>query len=179
MFSYGSLDRMKRCHTSAALLLILCIIAFLSGCTDSTATKLSADKTPLIATAGSSVSSEEIVWVLEYAYFANLYKADYDGVLNIVHRQFLGWPDGQKQPVDYDESALFMRQLITSPTPCTVSIDRKGIRVLGDVALTQYVLNATCSKPDGTKTTKSSDVSHTWVKVGSDWMILGGMSRDW
>jgi ketosteroid isomerase-like protein len=157
---------MKCCYPCFALLLVLCMLVTVSGCTSMTA------KT-------TTPSDEEQIWALEYAYFANLYKADYDGVLNIVHRQFLGWPDGQMQPVDYDESALFMRQLITSPTPCTVSIDRKGIRLQENVALTQYVLNASCSKPDGTKTTKSSDVSHTWVKEGSGWKILGGMSRDW
>lgn len=35
---------------------------------------------------------EEEIWALEEAYFANLYKANYDGVLAIVHSQFLGWP---------------------------------------------------------------------------------------
>ncbi|MDP3564371.1 MAG: hypothetical protein Q8R70_07745, partial [Methanoregula sp.] len=100
------------------------------------------------------------------------------GVEQLMHRQYLGWPDGQTQPVDYEGSLRFMRQLITSPTPCTVSIDRKGIRVQENTALTQYVLNASCSKPDGTKTTKSSDITHTWVNNGTGWKILGGMSRD-
>ena len=33
---------------------------------------------------------EEEIWALENAYFKNLYKADYEAVLAIVHSQFLG-----------------------------------------------------------------------------------------
>jgi len=35
---------------------------------------------------------KEEIWALEEAYFTNLYKANYDEVLAIVHSQFLGWP---------------------------------------------------------------------------------------
>ena len=34
---------------------------------------------------------EEDIWALEEAYFTNLYKANYEGVLDLVHSQFLGW----------------------------------------------------------------------------------------
>ena len=45
---------------------------------------------------GDTVKEE--IWALEEAYFANLYKANYEGVLAIVHSQFLGW---QKKRLDY------------------------------------------------------------------------------
>jgi hypothetical protein len=151
--------------TLIALLLFVCMLGIFSGCTTMTEKK-------------AATSEEEEIWALEHAYFSNLYKADYDGVLTLVHKQFLGWPDGLFEPIDYNESAGFMRQLVTGPSPCTITIDRKGIRVRGDIALTQYVLHATCSTPNGTAQTKSSDITHTWVKEGSGWKLLGGMSRD-
>ncbi|MCX5898334.1 MAG: hypothetical protein NTY29_09090, partial [Proteobacteria bacterium] len=45
-------------------------------------------------------AAEEEIWALEEAYFADLYKADYEGVLDIVHSQFLGWPGSVPQPLD-------------------------------------------------------------------------------
>ena len=39
-----------------------------------------------------SDTAEEKIWKLEEAYFTNLYKADYKGVLSLVDEQFLGWP---------------------------------------------------------------------------------------
>lgn len=125
----------------------------------------------------AATSGEEEIWALENAYFSNLYKADYDGVLTLVHSRVLGWPDGLDQPIDYNESARFMRQLVTGPTPCNITSDRMGIQVRGDIALTQYVLYATCTT-NGTAQTKSSEITHTWVKEGSGWKLLGGISRD-
>jgi hypothetical protein len=68
-----------------------------------------------------------------------------------------------------------MRDLIPAPVPCLLRIGREGIRILGDVALTQYVLDVEVRH--GTRTeTLSSRVTHTWVKVGDAWTLLGGMS---
>jgi hypothetical protein len=53
---------------------------------------------------------DEEIWALEEAYFENLYKANYKGVLAHVNSQFLGWPGSVQQPIDKKESARFMKQ---------------------------------------------------------------------
>jgi Calcium/calmodulin dependent protein kinase II association domain len=122
---------------------------------------------------------EEEIWALEEAYFANLYKANYEGVLAIVHSQFLGWPGAAvPQPIDREESARFMKQLIPTPTSCAIKIERAGIRLLGEVALTQYTLHVNCAEAPGGGKTQSSRITHTWVKKGARWKLLGGMSYD-
>jgi hypothetical protein len=50
---------------------------------------------------------EEEILALEEAYFANLYKANYEGALVIVHSQFLGWPDALPQPISSREGACW------------------------------------------------------------------------
>ena len=120
----------------------------------------------------------EEIWALEEAYFANLYKTDYEKVLSIVHSQFLGWPGTLPQPIDREESARFMKQLVPSPTSCTFKIERAGIRLLGDVALTQYIIHVNCIDTAGAAKTQSSRITHTWVKDGTSWKLLGGMSYD-
>ncbi len=121
---------------------------------------------------------KEKIWMLEKAYFSNLYKANYEGVLVLVNDQFLGWPGGLPQPIGREESARFMKQLIPRPTSCTIRIERAGIRVLGTVALTQYTLHVNCSEPSGATKTQTSRITHTWVKEGACWKLLGGMSYD-
>lgn len=124
-------------------------------------------------------TAEEEIWALEEAYFINLYKADYEGVLDIVHSQFLGWPGASvPKPIDKEESAHFMKQLIPKPTSCTIKIERAGIRLLGKVALTQYTIHANCSDTAGMTKKQSSRISHTWVKEGASWKLLGGMGYD-
>ena len=121
---------------------------------------------------------EEEIWALEEAYFARLYKADYEAVLVITHSQFLGWPGTVPQPVDKDGSARFMKQLFPKPTTCTFKIERGGIRVLGEVALTQYVIHVNCSDTVVVSKTQSSRITHIWVKESDSWRLLGGMSYD-
>jgi ketosteroid isomerase-like protein len=82
------------------------------------------------------------------------------------------------QPITKEESARFMKQLVPKPTSCTIRIERAGIRVRGDVALTQYTIHVNCSDTAGVKKTQSSRISHTWVKEGARWKLLGGMSYD-
>ena len=121
---------------------------------------------------------EEEIWALEEAYFANLYNAKYEAVLAIVHSQFLGWPAAVPQPIDKKESARFMRQLVPKPTSCTFKINRAGIRMRGEVALTHYIIHVKCSDAAGVTKTQSSRITHTWVKDGARWKLLGGMSYD-
>jgi hypothetical protein len=121
---------------------------------------------------------EEEIWALEEAYFANLYKANYKGVLAIVHSQFLGWPGAVPHPIDREESARFMKQLVPKPTSCTLKIERAGIRLLGEVALTQYNIHVNYNDTAGVGKTQSSRITHTWVKEGASWKLLGGMSYD-
>jgi ketosteroid isomerase-like protein len=121
---------------------------------------------------------KEKTWELEEVYFSNLYKASYERVIALVHDQFLGWPGGLPQPIGRKESARFMKQLIPNPTSCTIRIERAGIRVVGSVALTQYTLHVNCSEPSGATKTQTSRITHTWVKEGACWKLLGGMSYD-
>jgi hypothetical protein len=121
---------------------------------------------------------EKEIWANEEAYFTHLYQANYEGVLALVHRQFLGWPGGLDQPIDYEESARFMKQLMPKPTSCKIRIERAGIQVSGNLALTQYTLHADCGDAPGAKKIKPSRITHTWVKEGGRWKLLGGMSYD-
>jgi len=121
---------------------------------------------------------EEKIWALEETYFSNLYKANYNGVLVLVHDQFLGWPGGLAKTIGREESARFMKQLIPTPTSCTIRIERAGIRVLETVALTQYTLHVNCSDTAGATNTQSSRITHTWAKESGSWKLLGGTSCD-
>jgi ketosteroid isomerase-like protein len=121
---------------------------------------------------------QEEIWELEEAYFTNLYKANYEAVIEIVHDQFLGWPDSVPQPINKEQSTRFMKQLIPKPVPCTLRIERAGIRLLGNTAITQYMLHVNCSDSSGKEKMQSSRITHMWVKEGSHWKLLGGMSRD-
>ncbi len=121
---------------------------------------------------------EEEKWKLEEAYFSNLYRADYDGVLALVHPQFLGWPGNLPRPIGKNESARFMKQLIPQPTACVVRMERCGLQRSGDTVLTQYLLHVDCPVASGRIQTHSSRTTHTWTRLKGHWKLFGGMSID-
>jgi ketosteroid isomerase-like protein len=129
-------------------------------------------------TTGTGKQAEDTVWKLEEAYFSNLYKANYEQVLALVQDQFLGWPGGLQHPISKEESARFMKELIPKPTSCRITIEKEGIRISGTVALTHYTLRVSCPDSAGGTKTQTSRITHTWVKEGGTWKLLGGMSND-
>ncbi|HHY55947.1 MAG TPA: nuclear transport factor 2 family protein [Chloroflexi bacterium] len=133
----------------------------------------------LAACAENSRSTvEEEIWKLEETYFTNLYQANYEGVLALVHPQFMGWPGNLPKPISRDESAEFMKKLIPQPTPCVIRIERAGLQQSGATALTQYVLHVDCPEASRGVKTQSSRITHTWIRQNSQWKLLGGMSID-
>lgn len=121
---------------------------------------------------------EEEIWKLEEAYFTNLYRANYGGILALVHPQFLGWPTNLPKPIGREESAEFMKRLIPQPTQCIIRIERAGLQQSGDTVLTQYVLDVDCPTASGMVRTLSSRITHTWIRQKGQWKLLGGMSFD-
>lgn len=121
---------------------------------------------------------EEEIWKLEEAYFTNLYRANYEGVLSLVHQQFLGWPGNLPKPIGREESAEFMKRLIPQPTACTIRIERAGLQQSGDTVLTQYILHVDCPEASGTIKAQSSRITHTRTRDKGQWKLLGGMSID-
>ncbi len=130
------------------------------------------------STAEGMNTTEEALWKLEEAYFNNLYRADYEGVLAVVHPQFLGWPGHLPKPIGRQESALFMKKLVPQPTPCTIRIERAGLQISGQTALTQYTLHVSCPDAAVAPAERVSRITHTWVMQDGQWKLLGGMSFD-
>lgn len=121
--------------------------------------------------------TEEMIWASESAYFTRLYKADYEGVLLLTDSLFFAWPGAAAKPLGREESARFMKKMIPKPTSCKVTIERQGIRVTGGVALTQLLVHVSCPESQGTSA-KTTRITHTWVKRGNVWRLLGGMSSE-
>lgn len=123
-------------------------------------------------------SIEEKIWSLEQAYFTNLYKANYDSVLYLTDDKFLGWPGSFDKPIDKKGSSEFMKKLIPFPAPCSFTIEREGINITGNTALTQYIIHVTCFGKDGVNKESHTRIAHFWINEGKGWKLLGGMSYE-
>ncbi len=120
---------------------------------------------------------ENQIWALEEAYISAYKSAEHANILALLHDQFLGWPDPEERPTTKKKVAGFLQDKYPTPAYWNFVIHQAGIQIHGNVVITQYVLVLTGKDEEDTIKKKATRITHTWVKEGSEWKILGGMSN--
>jgi uncharacterized protein (TIGR02246 family) len=123
---------------------------------------------------GNNVADK--IWALEEDYISAFKNADHSRILDFYHREFLGWPGSQDRPAGRSEAETFLEEQYARPLCGSFEIDRAGIRVLGDVVITHYVLNLSTLGANGVEQKQATRITHTWLKEDGRWWIAGGMS---
>ncbi len=118
----------------------------------------------------------EHLWRLEEAYIQAHAEADHQTILSLWDEQFLGWPSRLREPSGKDRGPEYLAEFFPTPMRLAPRIERLGIRFAGDVAILFYRVHWGGSNESGTVTTATTRLTHTWIKRGSEWLILGGMS---
>ena len=123
-------------------------------------------------------SAEEEIWELEETYHNNYKSANHSGILAIYHKNFLGWPGRESQPTRKSGMPAYLEQKFPEPRNDEIEIERKGIQINNNVAINHYTLHVSSVNEDGERFKQSFNMTHTWLKEGGQWKILGGMSYD-
>jgi len=121
--------------------------------------------------------NEQVLWNLEHDYWRYVHENDLSSYRNLWHENFLGWPYVSAAPVHKDH----ITDWITSQTGKGLTFEPgelkpAAIQVTGDVAVTYYWMTSKWRAKDGSGEMRTTRVTHTWVKNGKDWVIIGGMS---
>ena len=130
------------------------------------------------AFAQDSAKEEAQVWNLEKAYWEYVKGNDLEKYRALWHEDFLGWPFVSSAPVRKDH----ITDWITVNTSKGIklqsySIEQLAIEVAGDVAINYYRIKATWANNEGVEVkTDALRITHTWIRTGGTWQIIGGMS---
>jgi len=122
------------------------------------------------------IKVEEEIWSLEEDYISYFKEANHQAILSIAHDQFLGWPESETQPIGKERAKKYLKENYPEPIQAIFQIKQEGIRVIGNVAITHYLLISFWVDEDGIEQKSESRITHTWIKENSQWKILGGMS---
>jgi ketosteroid isomerase-like protein len=120
---------------------------------------------------------EEEIWSLEEEYISYFREANHNAIQSFYHPQFLGWPDSESHPAGKERAMKYLAEKHPESIQVNSQINREGIRILGNIAITHYLLHLSWKDDDGVEQTRESRLTHTWIKEGSSWKILGGMSN--
>ena len=120
---------------------------------------------------------EEEIWSLEEDYISYFGEANHSAILLMYHSQFLGWPNSEMHPAGKKRAEKFLEENYPEPIQVVFQIRREGIRILGNTAITHYLLISSWIDEEGVEQKSESRITHTWIKEDSKWRILGGMSN--
>ena len=127
----------------------------------------------------SPALDETQIWNLEKAYWEYVKANDLEKYRSLWHENFVGWPSVSATPVRKDH----ITDWITSNTSRglklqSYAIEQLAVRVTGDVAIDHYRIKADWAKGDTADVSQTDAVriTHTWMRIGNTWQIIGGMS---
>jgi hypothetical protein len=121
--------------------------------------------------------SEQTLWTIEHNYWSYVQNNNLAAYRSLWHNDFLGWPSVSAAPVRKDH----ITDWITSQTGNGMTFKAIGfkpaaIQLTGNLAVTYYWETFKWEDKNHAGATITLRVTHTWIKNGRDWQIIGGMS---
>jgi len=130
------------------------------------------------AQSGSAASDDEQkVWRLEHDYWRYVQDNDLAAYSNLWHKNFLGWPSVSAIPVGKDHITDWITsQAVKGLSFRAVEFKPANLHVTGDNAVAYYWMTFQWLDKAGKGDVHTMRITHTWLRTGTDWRIIGGMS---
>jgi len=127
--------------------------------------------------ASSDNQSIKEVWALEDDYWRYVKAGDVESYVTLWHEKFIGWPCGKDHPARKEAIGDWVREVRDERIAVTSSLTREGAEDFGPVVVVHYRFTKVDTYPDGRIEGRGREekITHTWMKVGSTWQIIGGM----
>ena len=134
------------------------------------------------ATAGAAAESASVarVWQREDDYWRYVAAGDVERYVALWDERFIGWPCGQPHPLRKTNIGDWVRKIRDEHIRVDAHLTPEGAQDFGDVVVVHYRFTRVDTYPDGRVEGQRVErkITHTWMKVGDDWLIIGGMCGD-
>jgi ketosteroid isomerase-like protein len=124
--------------------------------------------------------SEATVWQMEESYWRLVAAGDVEAYVALWHDDFVGWPCFSWTPTGKANIGSWVEEIRDNDWTLTYELRPEAVQLFGDVAVVHYAAEYVYGYGDGTSKGKGDwrKFTHTWMKVGKDWQIIGGMCAD-
>ena len=117
------------------------------------------------------------VWKMEETYWVYRQTNDEAKFRTLWHPKAVGWPANETHPVTPPTLGSLGRGMGQLGRVTSYELTEEAVEVFDNTAITHYRVLFTTEK-DGKRTSHSMRITHTWMKSGTTWQIVGGMSAD-
>lgn len=130
---------------------------------------------PMAVSAQSKSVTE--VWAREDEYWRCVKAGDVERYVTLWHDRFIGWPCDQEHPMRKSSIGDWVRKIRDKKIKVTVALTREGAEDFGEIVVVHYRFTRVDTYPDGRVEGggRQSKITHTWMRVGGTWQIIGGM----
>lgn len=117
------------------------------------------------------------VWAREEDYWRFVKAGDVEGYVALWHEKFIGWPCDQEHPLRKSSIGGWVQKIRDQKIQVTSVMTREGAEEFGPVVVVHYRFTRVDTYPDGRVEGqgRESKITHTWMRVGPTWQIIGGM----
>ena len=135
----------------------------------------------LLATAGtarSRASDVDEVWAMEDAYWRYVKAGEVEKYRALWNDRFRGWPCHNEHPATKAEIGDWVREIRDGKITFDYKLTREGASNVGGAVVVDYKTPMIWKYADGRvdgRTELWRKFTHTWLKVGGKWQIIGGM----
>ena len=130
-----------------------------------------------LASATEWTGAEKAVWDLEDDYWKFVQAGDVESYRKLWHEDFVGWPCFEWTPTGKDGVGKWVRDIRDNQWKLSYELKPLAAQSFGDVVVVHYAAVYAYEYGDGT--TSGSGIwrkfTHTWMKTGDEWQIIGGM----
>jgi Domain of unknown function (DUF4440) len=121
--------------------------------------------------------NEQAVWKMEHKYWEDVKAADVVSYRTLWHSNFLGWPESSATPARKAHITDWIKAYTAKGFHLSrYTLTPAASQATGDLVVTDYWLTADWVDKSGTKKREMARITHTWIRVGSGWQIISGMS---
>jgi hypothetical protein len=120
------------------------------------------------------------VWALEDDYWRFVREGNVQSYVRLWHEKFIGWPCDQDHPMQKAWIGGWVQEIRDKRIRVAAALTREGAQEFGDTVVVHYRFTKVDTYPDGRVEGRDRErkITHTWMRVGSTWQIIGGMCGD-
>jgi hypothetical protein len=131
---------------------------------------------PALAQSAAEIEKvKEEIWAKERAIYEGRAKGGLTFYLENTAPTYLGWPPSAARPMALPGLRQDAQRL-AGQNKEKLTMELTGFTMQGDTAVIYY-LNHRTMRPDGSTTDEKFENIHVWTRIGSDWRLIGAMSR--
>jgi ketosteroid isomerase-like protein len=120
---------------------------------------------------------ETAVWQMEETYWRHVASSNVEAYVSLWHDDFVGWPCFSWTPTGKANIGSWVEEIRDNNWKLTYELRPEAVQLFGNVAVVHYAAEYVFDYGNGTRKGEGDwrKFTHTWMKVGEEWQIIGGM----